>query len=86
MIARLLQMGFPGVSCRKLAGFLGFELAEAAVLIGVGHWLHDTPPIFQIGQCVFSESVPMSETGRQPFAAYRYYQGQNRARLVSDEN
>jgi hypothetical protein len=24
-------------------------VSEAAVFVGVGHWLHDTPPIFQIG-------------------------------------
>jgi hypothetical protein len=26
--------------------FLGFGFPKAAVFVGVGHWLHDTPPIF----------------------------------------
>jgi hypothetical protein len=64
MIPRIAQMRFPGCPGRKFAGFLCLGLAEAAVFVGVGHWLHDTPPIFQIGQCMSSGFVPVSEAGR----------------------
>jgi hypothetical protein len=33
-------------SGRQLASFLCFDFSKPAVLVGVGHWLHDTPPIF----------------------------------------
>jgi hypothetical protein len=39
-------MGFPGGAGRKFVGLVDFDIAEATVLVGVGHWLHDTPPIF----------------------------------------
>jgi len=42
-------MAFFFRSGRKLVSYLCFNFSETAVLVGVGHWLHDTPPIFQIG-------------------------------------
>jgi hypothetical protein len=49
VIPRLLQVGFPRGPGRKLLGLVVFDLAKATVFVGVGHWLHDTPPIFQTG-------------------------------------
>src|SRR3979409_1320704 len=48
MVARLFQMRFLGGAGRKPGGFIGFDIAKAAVFVGVGHWLHDTPPIFSV--------------------------------------
>ena len=49
VVPGIFQMGFFGPPGRQLVSFLGFGLPEAAEFVGVGHWLHDTPPIFQIG-------------------------------------
>jgi hypothetical protein len=46
VVPSLFQTVFLGWSGRKLVSFLGFDFAKAAVFVGVGHWLHDTPPIF----------------------------------------
>jgi hypothetical protein len=47
---------------RQLVSSSGLNVAEATVFIGVGHWLHDTPPIFydrimriiNFGSCCFA--------------------------------
>jgi hypothetical protein len=39
-------MRFFGGAGRQPGGLAGLDIAEAAVFLGVGHWLHDTPPIF----------------------------------------
>jgi hypothetical protein len=49
VISRLLQMAFPCRPGRKLASFLCLDFRKAAVFVGVGRWLHDTPPIFPTG-------------------------------------
>jgi hypothetical protein len=64
VIPGVLQVGFFCRSCRKLPGFLCFLFPKAAMFVGVGHWLHDTPPIFQVRQCAFLGFVPVSEAGR----------------------
>jgi hypothetical protein len=46
VIARSFQMRLLGGSGWKLVSFVGFDITKATVFIGVGHWLHDTPPIF----------------------------------------
>jgi hypothetical protein len=47
MVSRLLQMSLLCGSARKFGGFVDLDLGKPAVLVGAGHWLHDTPPIFQ---------------------------------------
>jgi hypothetical protein len=39
-------MGFLCGPGRQPFGFLFFYCGEAAIFAGVGHWLHDPPPIF----------------------------------------
>lgn len=46
VVPGVLQMDFFISSGWKLVRFLCFNFPKAAVLVGVGHWLHDTPPIF----------------------------------------
>jgi hypothetical protein len=49
MVARFPAMRIPAGAGRQLFGFAAFNVSEAAMFVGVGHWLHDTPPIFQSG-------------------------------------
>src|ERR1700694_2495773 len=63
MVARLFQMRFLGRAGRKPGGFLGFDIAEGAVFLGVGHWLHDTPPICSDNAC-FSNPFPSRKPGK----------------------
>jgi hypothetical protein len=35
------------VTGRQPIGLIRFDPRTAAVFVGVGHWLHDTPPIFR---------------------------------------
>src|SRR5450631_1485935 len=46
IVTRLFQMGFLCGSGRKFGGFVDLDLGKPAILVGAGHWLHDTPPIF----------------------------------------
>jgi hypothetical protein len=36
-------------SGRQFVGLAVLNVGKAAIFVGVGHWLHDTPPIFQTG-------------------------------------
>src|ERR1700676_2183960 len=46
IVTRLFQMGLLCGSGRKFGGFVDLDLGKPAILVGAGHWLHDTPPIF----------------------------------------
>jgi hypothetical protein len=49
VVLRFFQMGILGYPGLQLSGFLFLYFGEATIFAGVGHWLHDTPPIFQTG-------------------------------------
>src|SRR4051794_16427170 len=53
MIARFFQMGILGGTIRKSAGLVVLNAGKAAVFVGVGHWLHDTPPVFRADNAAF---------------------------------
>jgi hypothetical protein len=70
VIARFFQMRLPGGSGWELVSLVGFNMTKATVFVGVGHWLHDTPPIFsdrimrifRVCSCVGNRALPMAIT------------------------
>jgi hypothetical protein len=49
VIARSLTVAVLFCTRRQIVGSSSFNVAKAAIFVGVGHWLHHTPPIFPIG-------------------------------------
>jgi hypothetical protein len=49
VVAGLLAKRVLILAERQIVGLPRIDLSKAAVFVSVGHWLHDTPPIFQIG-------------------------------------